>query len=102
MFAIETLPLKRRKLFLLIHGFDIEPIIASFLEVLIHFFPSFQVFTQTSATGSLTGHLTRVAAVCQRFLMLALLGLLCLGFVVNYIVLQLTFGNRPECYPESA
>lgn len=39
MFAIETLPLKRRKFFLLIHGFDIEPIIASFLEVLIHFFP---------------------------------------------------------------
>lgn len=29
-------------------------------------------------------------------------GLLCLGFIINYMVLQLTFGNRPVCYPESA
>ena len=72
------------------------------LELLTYFFPFFQVFTQTSSTGSLAGHLTRLAAECQRFLMSALLGLLFLGFTVNYIVFPLTLGNRPVCYPESA
>lgn len=57
---------------------------------------------QTSSSGSLAGHLTRLAAECQRFLMSAPLGLFCFGFTVNYTVLQLMFGSRPVCYPESA
>lgn len=60
------------------------------------------MFIQTSSAESLTGRLTRLAAECQRFLMSALLNLLCPGFIINYIVLQLTFGKKTVCYHESA
>lgn len=72
---IDILLLKRVKL--LTHSFYIGPTIVSFLGLLIHFFLSLQVFIQTSSAESLTGRLTRLAAECQRFLMSALLNLLC-------------------------
>lgn len=63
-------------------------------------FPSLQVFTKPLQLGA--SRALRLAAECQRFLMSALLGLLCLDAALNYTVLQLAFGNRAVCDPGSA